>query len=43
MSGVDSENWELMSSAKTEQSLAKVADWGPAEDWTDWHDAMREV
>ncbi len=22
-----------------ERSLAKVADWGPAEDWSDWADA----
>ncbi len=24
-----------------EQSLAAVADWGPAEDWSDWADAAR--
>ncbi|HTJ75564.1 MAG TPA: ribbon-helix-helix domain-containing protein [Acidimicrobiales bacterium] len=24
-----------------EESLAEVADWGPAEDWSDWADATR--
>jgi predicted transcriptional regulator len=24
-----------------EQSLAAIADWGPAEDWSDWTDATR--
>jgi hypothetical protein len=24
-----------------EQSLAEIADWGPAEDWSDWADAAR--
>lgn len=24
-----------------EQSLSNVADWGPAEDWSDWADAAR--
>ncbi|MGH9113787.1 MAG: ribbon-helix-helix domain-containing protein [Acidimicrobiales bacterium] len=24
-----------------EQSLAAIADWGPAEDWSDWVDATR--
>jgi predicted transcriptional regulator len=24
-----------------EQSLAAIADWGPAEDWSDWADATR--
>lgn len=24
-----------------ERSLAAVADWGPAEDWSDWLDATR--
>ncbi|MGH3557409.1 MAG: ribbon-helix-helix protein, CopG family [Mycobacterium sp.] len=24
-----------------EQSLAEIADWGPAEEWTDWDDAAR--
>jgi predicted transcriptional regulator len=24
-----------------ERSLAEIADWGPAEDWSDWTDATR--
>jgi Arc/MetJ-type ribon-helix-helix transcriptional regulator len=24
-----------------EQALASIADWGPAEDWSDWADAAR--
>ncbi len=24
-----------------EASLAQIADWGPAEDWSDWRDAAR--
>lgn len=24
-----------------ERSLAEIADWGPAEDWSDWADATR--
>lgn len=24
-----------------EQSLSAIADWGPAEDWSDWSDAAR--
>jgi hypothetical protein len=24
-----------------ERSLAEIADWGPAEDWSDWTDAAR--
>ncbi len=24
-----------------EQALGEIADWGPAEDWTDWADAAR--
>jgi hypothetical protein len=24
-----------------ERSLALIADWGPAEDWSDWADAAR--
>lgn len=27
--------------SETEMSLAEIADWGPAEDWTDWVDAAR--
>ena len=33
--------WEQTPLDKGEQSPALVADWGPAEDWTDWADAAR--
>ncbi len=38
-SEVDAEAWERMPLSDAEQSLAQVADWGPAEDWADWGDA----
>lgn len=38
-SEVDAENWERMPLTEAEQSLAQIADWGPAEDWADWGDA----
>ena len=31
--------WEQTPLTESEQSLAEVADWGPAEDWADWDDA----
>lgn len=34
------EAWERRPLSSEEISLARVADWGPAEDWTDWtHEA----
>lgn len=39
MSAMDSENLAPTPPAEGEWSLAKVADWGPTEDWTDWLDA----
>lgn len=39
-SGVDAKIWETMPLDAAEQSLADVADWGPAEDWSDWADAQ---
>lgn len=38
-SEVDVANWERMPPTVAEQSLSEVADWGPAEDWSDWRDA----
>jgi len=35
-SEIDSANWEQNPPTDAEQSLAQVADWGPAEDWEDW-------
>jgi len=32
----DAEAWERAPLDKGEQSLAGIADWGPAEDWSDW-------
>lgn len=37
----DAEKWEQQPATDAEASLAAVADWGPAEDWTDWADAAR--
>lgn len=35
----DAEKWEQQPATIAERSLAEIADWGPAEDWTDWVDA----
>jgi Ribbon-helix-helix protein, copG family len=40
-SEVDAQTWERMPPTDAEQSLGEVADWGPAEDWSDWGDATR--
>lgn len=37
----DLTSWEQDPLDEGEQSLALVADWGPAEDWVDWNDAAR--
>lgn len=37
----DAGTWERIPPAGAEQALAEVADWGPAEDWSDWADATR--
>lgn len=31
--------WERMPLDSGERALSEVADWGPAEDWTDWEHA----
>jgi predicted transcriptional regulator len=33
---VDAVTWERVPPTDAEQSLAQIADWGPAEDWSDW-------
>jgi len=38
-SEIDAATWERLPATDAERSLAQVADWGPAEDWTDWGDA----
>jgi len=35
----DAETWDQFPPTSAEQALAEVADWGPAEDWSDWADA----
>lgn len=38
---VDSNVWAKFPLDDDERSFAAVADWGPAEDWSDWSDAAR--
>jgi predicted transcriptional regulator len=40
-SEVDTERWESLPPSAAERSLEEIADWGPAEDWSDWVDAAR--
>ena len=35
----EADTWERHPTTDEERSLEKVADWGPAEDWSDWADA----
>ncbi len=35
----DAAAWEAMPLTPEETELAEIADWGPAEDWSDWLDA----
>ena len=37
----DAVTWVERPLDEGEASLAAIADWGPAEDWTDWADAAR--
>lgn len=37
----DASTWERMPLTDAEQALSQIADWGPAEDWSDWADAAR--
>jgi antitoxin MazE2 len=37
----DAQVWTDRPLEEGEESLAEVADWGPAEDWSDWADATR--
>ena len=32
----DAERWSAQPLDVGEQALAEIADWGPAEDWSDW-------
>ncbi len=37
----DAERWQQQPLTDSELALETVADWGPAEDWSDWTDATR--
>ena len=37
----DADSWARTPATEAERSLGEIADWGPAEDWADWHDAAR--
>ncbi len=37
----DAERWQQQPASDAERSLEAIADWGPAEDWSDWNDAAR--
>jgi hypothetical protein len=37
----DLTRWEKQPLDEGERSLTEIADWGPAEDWSDWADATR--
>lgn len=34
----DADRWDAQPLDEGERSLAAIADWGPAEDWSDWAD-----
>jgi predicted transcriptional regulator len=38
-SETDAETWAANPLDEGELALAEIADWGPAEDWSDWADA----
>jgi hypothetical protein len=40
-SEVDASRWESAPLTDAERALEEIADWGPAEDWSDWADATR--
>jgi predicted transcriptional regulator len=35
-SEADAERWQQQPATDAERSLEAIADWGPAEDWSDW-------
>jgi hypothetical protein len=37
----DATTWQNSPLDEGERSLAEIADWGPAEDWSDWADEPR--
>jgi len=40
-SELDVERWQRTPPDEDERALSQIADWGPAEDWSDWVDAAR--
>lgn len=38
-SEVDAETWARVPLTEEERTLGQIADWGVAEDWSDWADA----
>ncbi len=40
-SETDAQTWQQHPLTQHERSLADIADWGPAEEWSDWADASR--
>lgn len=38
---IEIEAWAATPLSETETALAEIADWGLAEDWTDWADETR--
>lgn len=40
-SELDALHWEQLPLTDAELSPSAIADWGPAEDWSDWDDAAR--
>lgn len=32
----DADRWDAQPPDEGEQALARIAEWGPAEDWSDW-------
>ena len=37
----DADAWVQMPATDDERAFDAIADWGPAEDWSDWADAAR--
>jgi hypothetical protein len=37
----DADRWQELPLDEGERTLSEIADWGPAEDWSDWADATR--
>jgi hypothetical protein len=37
----DADAWQDTPPTDDERAISQIADWGPAEDWSDWADATR--